>query len=98
MATLADLDEIQGFAEDFLDNYEDVIAKKALYVLEKKKSYWELELWSKQDHGKLYEHWRTHQSKRKLGVGRSIILHLKRIVYEMGLTPVAAGITTQSRG
>lgn len=91
LATLADLDEIQGFAEDFLDNYEDVIEKKALYVLEKEKELLGIGIVVR---NKIMENCMsigvlTKASKRKLGVGRSIILHLKRIVYEMGLTPVA---------
>ena len=30
----------------------------------------------------------TKESQRERGIGRSIILHLKEIVYEMGMTPV----------
>ena len=91
LAKMADLDEIQGFAEDFLDNYEDVIEKKELYVLEKEKEMLGIGIVVR---NKIMENCisigvLTKKSKRKLGVGRSIILHLKSIAYEMGLTPVA---------
>ena len=91
LAKMADLDEIQGFAEDFLDTYEDVIEKKELYVLEKEKEMLGIGIVVR---NKIMENCisigvLTKKSKRKLGVGRSIILHLKSIAYEMGLTPVA---------
>lgn len=91
LATMADLDEIQSFAEDFLDNYEDVIEKKALYVLEKENEILGIGIVVR---NKIMEKCvsigvLTKESKRKLGVGRSIILHLKRIAFELGVTPVA---------
>ena len=91
LAKMADLDEIQGLADDFLDNYEDVIGKKELYVLEKEKEILGIGIVVR---NKIMENCisigvLTKESKRKLGVGRSIILHLKSIAYELELTPVA---------
>lgn len=91
LAKMADLDEIQGFAADFLDNYEQAIETKALYVLEKENEILGIGIVVR---NKIMENCisvgvLTKESKRKLGVGRSIILHLKRIAYELGLTPVA---------
>ncbi|MCB9149210.1 MAG: hypothetical protein H6641_10670 [Caldilineaceae bacterium] len=91
LAKMADLDEIRGFAEDFLDNYEDVIGKKELYVLEKENEILGIGIVVR---NKIMDNCvsigvLTKASMRKLGVGRSIILHLKRIAFELGLTPVA---------
>ncbi len=90
-AEMVDLDEIQNLAGDFLDNYGAVIAKKELYVLEKEKEILGIGIVVR---NKIMENCIsigvfTKESKRKLGVGRSIILHLKDIVYELGMTPVA---------
>lgn len=91
LAKMEDLDEIKGFAEDFLDNYEEVIETKELYVLEKDNELLGIGIVVS---NKIMDNCisigvLTRESKRKLGVGRSIILHLKSIVYEAGLTPVA---------
>ena len=91
LAQMTDLEEIQELAADFLDNYESVIQTKELYVLEKDKEILGIGIVVK---NKIMENCislgvLTKESKRKLGVGRSIILHLKSIAYEMGLTPVA---------
>ena len=73
------------------EDYEDVIEKKELYVLEKEKEMLGIGIVVR---NKIMENCisigvLTKASKRKLGVGRSIILHLKRIAFELGLTPVA---------
>ena len=91
LAKMEDLNEIQGLAKDFLDNYEDVIQTQELYVLEKDNEILGIGVVVR---NKIMENCisigvLTKESKRKLGVGRSIILHLKSIAYELGLTPVA---------
>ena len=91
LAKMEDLDEIQDFAVDFLDNYEKVIETKELYVLEKEKEILGIGIVVR---NKIMKNCisigvLTKESKRKLGVGRSIILHLKSIAFELGLTPVA---------
>jgi len=83
--------EIQKIADDFLDNYEDVIEAKELYVLEKENGILGIGIIVK---NKIMENcvsigMFTKESKRKLGVGRSILLHLKSTAYELELTPVA---------
>ena len=91
LAKMENLTEIQGFAVDFLDNYEEAIETKALYVLEKENEILGIGIVVR---NKIMENCisigvLTKESKRKLGVGRSIVLHLKSIAYELGLTPVA---------
>ncbi|HAW51264.1 MAG TPA: hypothetical protein DCX54_02885 [Flavobacteriales bacterium] len=91
LAKMADLDEIKGLALDFLENYEEVIETNELYVLEIEKEILGIGIVVR---NKIMKNCisigvLTKESKRKLGVGRSIIIHLKRIAYEDGLTPVA---------
>lgn len=89
-AEMTDLDEIQKIAGDFLEDYAAKITAKELYVLEKDEELLGigvLEINRIMDNcigpGVL-----TKESQRRRGVGRSIILHLKAIVYDMGMTPV----------
>lgn len=89
-AEMADLDEIQKIAGDFLEDYAAKITAKELYVLEKDEEILGigvLEINRIMDNcmgpGML-----TKESQRGRGVGRSITLHLKAIVYDMGMTPV----------
>ena len=90
LAEMSDLQEIQEIAEDFLDNYAEKIKAKELYVLEK-----DLEILGigVLERNKIMDNcigtgMLTKESQRGRGVGRSIILHLKEIVHEMGMTPV----------
>ncbi|HSG46159.1 MAG TPA: hypothetical protein VLA72_23705 [Anaerolineales bacterium] len=101
LAKMEDLGEIQTIAGDFLDDYEAGISTSKLYVLEKEKEILGIGIVVR---NKIMENCisigvLTKENKRKLGVGRSIILHLKDIVYEMDMTPVAgcAYYNTESR-
>lgn len=91
LAEIADLDEIQRIAEDFIDDYAALIASKDLYVLEVGKEILGIGILVK---NKIMENCISigvlaKENSRGLGVGRSIILHLKEIVYALGMTPVA---------
>lgn len=91
LAEMENLDEIQSFAGDFLDDYDALITTRQLYILEKENEMLGIGIIVK---NKIMENCMsigvfTKESKRKLGVGRSIILHLKDIVAEIGMTPVA---------
>lgn len=89
-AEMVDLDEIQKIAEDFLEDYAAKITERRLYIIEKNDEILGigvLEANRIMDNcigtGML-----TKESQRGRGVGRSIILHLKSIVYDMGMIPV----------
>lgn len=91
LAEIADLDEIQAIAEDFIDDYEAIIASKELFVLEVRQEILGIGIMVT---NKIMNSCTsigvfTKESRRGLGVGRSIILHLKEIVYGLGRTPVA---------
>lgn len=91
LAKMADLAEIQESAGDFLDDYETIIAAKELYVLEKKEEILGIGIVVR---NKIMENCIsigvfTKESKRELGVGRSIVLHLKDVAHRLGMTPVA---------
>ncbi len=91
LANLEDLDEIQECAGDFLEDYEMIIDAKELYVLEKEEEILGIGIIVR---NKIMKNCMsigvfTKENRRKLGVGRSIILHLTDIVYDLGMTPVA---------
>ena len=90
LATEHDLREIEQFASDFLDRYNERIRNNQIYVLEENNSIIGL--------GVLVDNkimrncagtgMFTKESMRRKGIGRSIIIHLKTIVHELGKTPV----------
>jgi len=89
-AEMVDLDEIEKIAGDFLEDYAAKITAKELFVLEKADEILGIGVLEKNrimdnciGTGML-----TKESQRGRGVGRSIILHLKAIVYDMEMTPV----------
>lgn len=87
---MADLDEIKNIAVDFLDDYEKLVTAKDLYVLEKE----EILGIGIMVRNRIMENCIsigvfTRETKRGLGVGRSIVMHLKDIACEWGMIPVA---------
>ena len=91
LAKIAALDEIQECAGDFLDDYETIIDAKELYVLEKEEEILGIGIMAR---NKVMENCIsigvfTKENRRRRGVGRSIILRLKDIVYDLEMTPVA---------
>jgi hypothetical protein len=89
-AELADLAEIEQIAGDFLEDYAAKIKAEELFVLEKDEELLGIGVLEK---NRIMENCMgtgmlTKESQRGRGVGRSIILHLKAMVYEMGMTPV----------
>ena len=90
LATEHDLREIELLAGDFLDKYDERIKNHQIYVLEENNSIIGL--------GVLVDNkimrncaatgMFTKESMRRKGIGRSIIIHLKTIVHELGKTPV----------
>jgi hypothetical protein len=89
-AEMADLAEISEIAGDFLEDYAAKTIAGELYVLEKEGEILGIGVLEKNrimdnciGTGML-----TKENQRRRGVGRSIILHLKAIVYDMGMIPV----------
>jgi hypothetical protein len=89
-AEMADLEEIEEIAGDFLEDYAAKITAEKLFVLKKEDEILGIGILVKNrimdnclETGML-----TKESQRGRGIGRSIILHLKEIVYDMGMTPV----------
>ena len=91
LAKPADIDQIQNFAGDFLDDYGKMIAAQEVYVLQKEDEMLGIGIMVR---NKIMENCLsigvfTKENERGRGVGRSIILHLKDIAYSLGKTPVA---------
>jgi len=90
LANEQDIKELEQLAGDFLDNYDQMVRDNQIYVLEENNEMIGL--------GVLVQNkimmncagtgMFTKESRRGEGIGRSIILHLKAIVYESGKTPV----------
>jgi hypothetical protein len=89
-AEMADLAEIQKIAGDFLDDYGAKITAKELYVLEKEDEILGIGVLEKNRimNNCIGTGMLTKESQRGRGVGRSMILHLKTIVYDMSMAPV----------
>lgn len=89
-AKRGDLEEIVAVAGDFLDHYEKRIEDGELYILRENGEF--LGLGVIVDN-KVMKNCKgtgmfTSEKHRMKGVGRSIILHLKELCYEMGAIPV----------
>jgi hypothetical protein len=90
LAVADDLQEINTLADDFLDDYELKVKNGEIYVLEEKNELLGIGVFIQNKIMKncvgtgMY----TKKTRRKEGVGRSIILHLKEIAYDQGMIPV----------
>ena len=90
LAARDDLDAITAMAEVFLEEYEEMIDAGQLYVLEDGEDL--LGLGVTVDNRIMPDCVGTgmfaREDRRGEGIGRSILLHLKEMVYEQGKTPV----------
>lgn len=88
VAVIDDLEEIKQITGDFTDNHEERIKAGELFVLREKGEFLGLgiiednKIMKKCQATGMY----TNEKHRQRGVGRSIILHLKDICQERGIT------------
>ena len=91
LAMAEDVDAIAAMADDFLEDYAEMIAAQQLYVLEDGGEV--LGLGVTVENRIMPDCIGTgmfaREDRRGEGIGRSILLHLKSIVYKQGKTPVA---------
>jgi GNAT superfamily N-acetyltransferase len=91
LASEEDRIEIESVSGDFFDRLAERIAHKEIFVFREGETLLGVGIAEK---GKLLSHYAsigmfTHETHRQKGVGRSIIIHLKRWCYAYGLIPVA---------
>lgn len=90
LATMEDLERIKNLCGDFFEDYEMEISSEHLYILEEGDNLLGIGVFIE---NKIMRECAgtgmfTNPDFRNQGVGRSIILELKKKAYDMGLTPV----------